>query len=480
MNEGRSWFRETFFANPLIERYRFSLLRPATFWIHITMYATIVGLILLINAAIYKVSGDGDPQPYLSGLFAQFLILEIIILWVWASYNAGAALPGEITNRSYDFFKALPLAAHQKAAGIVVGTNLLVYLLGLFTCGALLVLGRLARIEITLQGQILFVVASVTLLFNAAALLGSIQPQKKPRRQTNPLVAMFMLMFFILPMGIQGIAACTQHDIASVRVRFYGAEAPVLIVIALTVLYFSAWTVTGLLRKFTHEREPLFSPGGAFLFVFGFLAVAMGFLQPYLEPGNDTIVAIGWLVFFAPLVFVPGGALKDLNHYIEHARSVQGRPAAVRWIALARYSNVALGLVLFATWAVFAFAAGLAANLPVARLVPHLVVLMSFYAFYLLLGELYVLVSGASPAVKYLLVLVGLLEIILPFVFSPLIGHGTLIFFGPLGYATNVFCVPGLGPVLPRVLLFNLGLMLVPAGLIAARYRRILKLRQEM
>ncbi len=482
MNGGRSWLGETFLANPLIERYRFSLLRPATFWIHLLMYAAIAGLILLINLAIYKASGAGDALPYLRALFFQFLFLDILIFWFWASYNAGAALPGEITNRSYDFFKALPLAAHQKAAGIIVGTNLLAYLLGAMTWGPLLIFGRLAQMQPGFQAQCLFLVLSLALLFNTAVLLSSIQPQKKPRPQANPLSLVFVFLFFVLPMAMRGFTALDQQAIASLHARFYAIEAPLLVTIALVALYFSGWTVTGLLRKFTREREPLLSPAGAFLFVFGFQVVAMGFFQPHLATGGTELLVACWLVTSAPLAFVPGGALKDVNAYIERARGIQARSGshAARWLALARFSNVATGLWLFVTWAVFAHAAGIMAGLPAGRMAAHLLVLMSFYAFYLLLAELYVLFRQALPVVKHLLILIALLEVILPFVLIPLVGRYDLSSFGPLGYAARIFIGPTLGEPGFGVLAFNLGLMIAPVLLIARRYYRILKLRQEM
>lgn len=39
--------------NPIVERYRYSLLRPGQVWVMVTVYLLAVGILLFINASIY-------------------------------------------------------------------------------------------------------------------------------------------------------------------------------------------------------------------------------------------------------------------------------------------------------------------------------------------------------------------------------------------------------------------------------------------
>jgi len=107
------------FANPLLQRYRFSQLRPRQVGIYSFIYVAIISIILLMNYTVFTtfrsyIFRDFElPFTMSQAIFYQFLGLQVIILWVWASYNSGTALTKEILSKSYIFFKLLPVTALQ-------------------------------------------------------------------------------------------------------------------------------------------------------------------------------------------------------------------------------------------------------------------------------------------------------------------------------------------------------------------------------
>ncbi|MCX5644888.1 MAG: hypothetical protein NTZ17_09410 [Phycisphaerae bacterium] len=73
-------------SNPLIRRYRCSLFRPANFWIYMTIYVSVVLLLLFINSVASQIADTPITQTeFYRGLYAQFLLVEVAILWVWAT-----------------------------------------------------------------------------------------------------------------------------------------------------------------------------------------------------------------------------------------------------------------------------------------------------------------------------------------------------------------------------------------------------------
>ena len=116
--------------NPLIRRYRYVLMRPRQFWIYMSIYLALLLMIFLINYSGYKNQVMYDSFIVLNkSLFFQFLVLQILVLCIWASFNSSSAIREEVTDKTYDFFRMLPIPARSKMAGILVGKNLVALLL---------------------------------------------------------------------------------------------------------------------------------------------------------------------------------------------------------------------------------------------------------------------------------------------------------------------------------------------------------------
>ena len=134
------------FNNPLIRRYRYSLMRPRQLWIHLTIHVSIIILLLYINYIAYEYQGiyENTTKLFLSICY-QFLILQLIILWIWGAINSGSAITKEITGNSYDFFRMLPISAGKKTIGILVGKNLIIMLLAIIDFILIIVFGKLGH-----------------------------------------------------------------------------------------------------------------------------------------------------------------------------------------------------------------------------------------------------------------------------------------------------------------------------------------------
>ena len=117
-------------------------MRPRQFWIYMTIYISTLLMIFLINYSGYKNEVMYSTAADLfKSLYYQFLVLQIIVLWIWGSFNSGSAIRDEVFDKTYDFFRMLPLSARLKAAGIMVGKNLIVILLGVCNFVLLVVFG---------------------------------------------------------------------------------------------------------------------------------------------------------------------------------------------------------------------------------------------------------------------------------------------------------------------------------------------------
>ena len=91
-------------------------MRPRQLWIYITIYVSVVVLLLYINYTGYKYQEmyNNNTEKLSISLCYQFLILQALLLWIWGAYNSGSAITNEIRGNSYDFFRMLPLSAGKK------------------------------------------------------------------------------------------------------------------------------------------------------------------------------------------------------------------------------------------------------------------------------------------------------------------------------------------------------------------------------
>ena len=85
--------RNLILNNPLMKRYRYSLLRPSQLWIYLTVFAAVIVLLLYINYSFYQTKSDTiDVEKFCRSIYYQLLVIQIVVLWIWAIINSKSAL----------------------------------------------------------------------------------------------------------------------------------------------------------------------------------------------------------------------------------------------------------------------------------------------------------------------------------------------------------------------------------------------------
>jgi hypothetical protein len=465
--------------NPLISRYRLSAMRPRQFLVHLATYAIVTALIFLINGAMLSErNGYETFREMAHSLYFQFFIFQAVILWFWAGHNAYSAIRDEVTDHSYDFFRLLPLSARDKTVGILVGKNLAALLFAGLNFVFLLASGYAGRVPFGLQCQILLLLATSSVLFSSASLLSSLCTVQKDRRRMTGLTFVVALLLAVWSgLGwIVRLASATAHD--AWTISFFAASVPGALLLSAVTLYLGAWALLGVVRKFDHERETLFTPSGALRFCAGYQVLVLGFFWAPLQPVPHAELSLCWAFGFAPLLMLLSASLRSHAAYMESCGQIMsaGRTAG-RF--LAQKSNLTLGFALYALWAVAALGeSALTGHVAAADALGFLGVFFTAYAFVLLLIELHVLYSPSIPRIKILLGVVLLLYVALPPIFAGIFKANHLFLYSPLVYFFSWQSDNAIGA--HRICAANLLLCAWPAYLVQKKYREILALRRQM
>ncbi len=471
--------------NPLIRRYRYSLMRPRQLWIYITIYIAVIALIVFINYTAYQYQEwFGNQIRFFKGLYYQFLVLQIIVLCILAMINSSSAIKDEVTGKSYDFFRMLPISAGKKAAGILVGKNLVVLLLAGVNFLLLIILGMLGRMEGILLGHYFLAVISVAVLTNSVALLSSINPAKAKKKTHIVTLVVFGFIFAPFLLSALGMAIRRINIFENVTEKFYTIEFPVLILISLVAFYFSCWAIKGILRRFTREDEPLFTRIGAYIFMLGFEVVLFGLFYEFLTEGARRTNYLYWLISLLPVLLVPIWSLRSFDRYLEHSGLIRSKSAGNKNIVsgFLLYSNLLPVLVLFAIWVAGAIVTVLMTEQELLYNLYYVVILFSFYLFLMLLLELYVVYKPVSDKIGLLLSFIAIVYLFLPLILSGILDNKEVYLYSLLGFYTRVLfyeSAPGIS-IITRIWLINVVLCIVPIILIWTRYKNILAARQKM
>jgi hypothetical protein len=475
------------FGNPLIQRYKYSLMRPRQFWVYMSIYITIALLVFFINYSGYQ---TGDIHKTLTDLFKsmfyQFVILQIIVLWIWSPFNSGSAIRDEVTEKTYDFFRMLPLSAYQKAQGILAGKNLIAILIACCNFVIMASFGIAAKLNISLIMQIFLLLISIALLANFMALLFSINP--KGKKSKAGIIVFILIAFFIGPMILQGVfALADKADMESTTGWFFELKISVLLLASLVALYFSCWCIKGVLRKFVSEDEPVFTRTGAILFLLGYELVLLGLFYRHLRITPAGYMARDFYFTYlflsmAAILLIPPASIRNMDKYLEYAGILISRPSSKRSIFhFISFSNLTLWAGLFLLWACFIFASSFFAKMPLTENLLIIAVSLSFYFFILLLLEISVLVSSYAPKIGLLMIFILVLYIILPPILAGIFDQKLFSTQSPFGYFIFILVESQRDLTIDAtVLLINLLLCIVPTIVVLSRYTNIISARQKM
>lgn len=463
--------------NPLIRRFQCSQLRPRQAWIYLTIYFVITAIIVISNVGYYRLPDSKMTLDMLyQNLYVQFLVIQVLIMWVWMPCNTWSAISAEILRKTYDFFQMLPLSAQQKTLGLAIGRNLVPLLLAAINIVLLCVSGYPAGKSLNLQAQSLLILVSVAVLLNLGALVLSGRSTRSGQRSSHILV--FILLGFFIAPHLLGLCFGAQQQ-ANLEYRmasFFALQIPILVLVSLISLYFGMWAFLGMLRQFNCEGETLFSPAGACLFVEGFAVLVMGLFWPltmHINIGEQWHQGSFWVVSFIPLLFVPLGAAKGYNDYLERLGLVAAGPGRSRWYLMGRISNVTLTLALFAIWAGFAFSHGLLVGFSLAVTLHIIAVHFSFYLLLVLVFELYTVYQPVNNKIQFLVGFLILLDLFLPLLLGAVFESSKLIRFSLFGLWADIFPSEIIRNMSLHYtpLIFNLLFCLPALWLVIRRYR---------
>ena len=468
------------FGNPLIERYKFSQLRPQQFWVYAALYAGITVLVLFINWTMWK-----NASAYISicslfkSMYYQFLAFQFILLLVVGAYNSAAALRDEFMQKSYDFFRLLPLSAAQKAMGILVGRNLAILVFAGINLVLMILFGVVGGVNLSLQAQLILLLVSSAVAFNISGLLSSMFSQKKKGHIGGIGFIIVGLMVFPSFIGL----ATNSEGIQDKMVAFFTLSLPVLVVISLVLIYLVGWLFKGILRVFTVENEPVFTRAGVLLFMAGYMVIAFGFLYPHFTKHPGFISAYLVVTFFA-LFFLPFGCLRQYENYLENEGHRQaGSQEPGQFAGVLSHSNIATCGALALLWMVLALGVAVIWNMDLMSVLRTIAVFLSFYLVLALLLENVVVFTPAFSKIAYLGAFVAFLYLFLPLLLAGIMAKSELAFYSFFGYWVTVFDGVGISfKDVPHVVIIvgTLTICMLLSLPVLVRYRSIIKSRAGM
>ncbi len=468
--------------NPLIQKYAYSSFRKRQIWIYATIYFSVIIVLLFINYSLYFAQQISDSSyDFFKSLFYQFVTFQVLILWLWGSFNSSSAIKEEILEKSYDFFRMLPIPAGEKAVGILIGKNLVPLLMAGINFIFVIGFGILGRVNFLLQIEILVLLLSVGVLANSYSLLSSVCTV--PKKKNSNVIVLIFIAFFTAPYLFGGIYQLSESDGVEVCcVKFFGLGIPILLLISLIAAYFSAWAFKGVIRKFNKEYEPLFTKKGAFLFAIGYELIAFGLFVPHLM-AEKPIEYFFWAVTLIPAVLVMIGALKNQEHYIEYSRAIDCDKSSDNrsMLPMLSFSNLSVGFGLFVIWAIFAVCIVVVGGGNLLENLHSVLILFSSYLFVILLVEIYSIYKSSNPKMGLLVGFVIILFFLLSVVFGNILEIDTLVCYSPFGYIGNLLFMDSLETgASVGIWIVNFLLCIIPARVILGRYRLILNVRESM
>lgn len=469
--------------NPLIERYRYSSLRPKQCWIYVSMFVTVIVIILAINYSILK----NHPAVFESArhmcasLYYQFMAFLVFMAWVISAGTSSTAIRTEINERSYDFFRMLPLSAHQKAIGIIIGRNLLVMILAAIVAVTALFLGAFGGMSPALQIQMMIIVCAGAVFFNCAALFASINPSRKTQNKNVNSIGMLFAAVFLLPYLIGAIYSLSEVSaLETLDISFFSMKIPLLLLISVIALYFAAWIYLGILRRFDKETHPVMTKPGAFFFMAGVIGITLGLTSPHLNEETHMLAYLVWGFPFLFLSVLPFGYFLNREQYME----MLVRRGGVRAIDfLMRTSNIATCIGLFIMWAVASLCVSAFAGQSALISMRHIAALFSFYMVFCLLCELNSLTISGNTKISILLVFFGVVYLIFPLIIAAIMESGIAAGYSLFGYFGLIFADALDEPVVAdtrSVIVANALWIFVLAVFVKAGYKRLLSSRTQM
>jgi hypothetical protein len=383
----------------------------------------------------------------------------------------------EIADKSFDFFRMLPLSASQKAIGILVGRNLFCLLLAAVNLGLCVFFAMAGELSSALVRQIVVTALALTFTLNLLALLFSVITYKKNKVTSIPVLLVIGLFAFGPVIGFL-VGAVEDRKLEAITAYFFTVEMPLLYLISCCAMFAGVWAYIGILRRFTREYEALFSRAGAAVFLLSFMVMLCGlFYNFFFDYDAADAGRAFWMIGLLPVAAVPLFAMRSFDKYLEITRTAHRVKGL--WGRLLVHSNVVSGLILYAIWLAFAVSVGVTVQAESIELL--WLVMLSFSATLVILGllETYALWQAKNEKIGYVVGFAGILYFVLPLILAAMFENEALTVFSPFGiigiFDQDVEVLTLLMPVLLNLV------WLLPLGLlIGKRYGDLVDIRTLM
>lgn len=424
--------------NALISRYRFSTFRPGQLIIWATIYLTTVFLMIWMNSLTTEYT---QHQIY-ENLYLQFIVVQIIVLWLIGAWNCGSVVPNELKRNSYVFFRLLPMSGVQKTVGVLIGRNLLVGLTAVVNFALIAYFGLAAGVPRSVVIQVICALIAGGVLFSTGSLLSSIRTSGK--KGGNPAIVLIIFCIFLLPQTI-GLMAWKKIHMRVVEVDFYYVDVPVLVISAAIALYLACWAFLGAVRKFTAEDKPLFARPAAVIFALGIELILIGFFLPCVlgedASGDMDYSVMFWSMSMSFIWPLAAFALWRYDRYLEESSnlSVRRRHRAVGILDIVGMSNIKLSLITYVIWAGFALMIWQMNGRLLLDGLAHIAVLFSFYIVFVLLLETVALCRVDNTRVIFLVGFIAILYLILPILLGAILEESQIGMLSIFGYLSECF-----------------------------------------
>jgi hypothetical protein len=468
------------FANPIIRRYGFSQLRPQHIWVFGSVYVCIVILALMINISIYRFGEHGYKTltDLLEGLFVQFALLEVFLLWLMIPANTANVVSREIVDKSFDFFRMLPLSAPKKAVGILVGRNLLSLLVATVNLMLCLFFANMVGLSAALIGQMLTFLITGAVALSMLGLLSSVITYRRSRVTALPVLVL-ICMFAVGPVMVNLFDLVHERELETMTVPFFTMNVPILYLVALFASCAAVWAYLGVVRRFTHEYESLLSRPMAASLVLCYITLIYGLFFNYLnaEGVHVSNVWAFWVTTLLPVWVVPLFALRSFDKYLEISRAAHLADGPFK--RLLANSNIVSGLSLFAIWLAFAVVICATSGGDATALLWLAMPMLSSYLVVLGLLETYVTCQPKNEKIGYLLGFATIVYFVLPLILGAVFDNEMIYLFSPLG-TVKPFDMGDYGMLRLLPVMLNLALVLALGILVRRRYNGLVTTRMLM
>lgn len=417
--------------NPIILRYKMSLLRPRQMVVHVFAYVVILFVIACINGILSQNDVFSDSQQLYKALYAQFLAFFALLSLVWAPHKSSEFVWDEEKDHSYDFFRLLPMSAASKAIGILVGRNVVTMTMSLVTFVLALVFGFLAHVSALVQFQLTFMMVAVSIFFCLLGLLSTLRPPRRKRR--TGALALIVVCCLFLPWLFQLCILVVKNSLETdVCVPFYGFSVPVLLLVAYLALYFALWTWFGVCRLLNDETQPLFTYGGSLGFTLGLLLLLIGFIAEQAAAHPHTALTMYLSASTTILCSMAFSFKRPVDYVVERVHDKKN-------VAILRHSLPAKGLTLLVLWIAVTFLGCTPLNMmPTKPLFDNMLTVGGFYFVLCLMIDVHTVYRKSNERITLLMNVCGFLYLAGPVLVSYVLPRTSSVVYSMPLFVTTI------------------------------------------